>query len=46
MLAPVAIVHGLIAHFREEGRVTIQTMFGVLCIYLLIGPHVRVLSTA
>jgi hypothetical protein len=35
--APVAIVYGLLAHFREEGRVTLQTMFGVLCIYLLIG---------
>lgn len=36
-LAPIAIVHGLIRHFREEGRVTVQTMFGVLCIYLLLG---------
>lgn len=37
MFAPVAIVHGLLGHFREQGRVTVQTMFGVLCIYLLIG---------
>jgi hypothetical protein len=36
-LAPIAIVHGLVRHFREEGRVTVQTMFGVLCIYLLFG---------
>jgi len=36
-LAPIAIVHGLIRHFRDEGRVTVQTMFGVLCIYLLLG---------
>lgn len=36
-LAPVAIVRGLLDHFRAEGRVTVQTMFGVLCIYLLIG---------
>jgi hypothetical protein len=35
--APLAIVHGLVDHFREQGRVTLQTMFGVLCIYLLIG---------
>lgn len=35
--APIAIVHGLVRHFREEGRVTVQTMFGVLCIYLLLG---------
>ena len=37
VLAPVAIVHGLVSLFREQGRVTIQTMFGGLCIYLLIG---------
>lgn len=36
-LAPIAIVHGLIRHFRVEGRVTVQTMFGVICIYLLLG---------
>jgi hypothetical protein len=36
-LAPVAILQGIIVHFREEGGVTVQTMFGVLCIYLLIG---------
>jgi Ion channel len=37
VFAPVAIIGGLQVHFREEGRVTVQTMFGVLCIYLLIG---------
>jgi hypothetical protein len=37
LLAPAAIVHGVIRHFREEGRGTVQTMFGVLCVYLLIG---------
>lgn len=37
LLAPAAIVHGVARHFREEGRVTVQTMFGVLCVYLLIG---------
>jgi len=36
-LAPVAIVLGLVRHVREERAVTIPTMFGVLCIYLLIG---------
>jgi hypothetical protein len=36
-LAPPAIVSGLIKHFREEGGITMQTMFGVLCLYLLIG---------
>lgn len=36
-LAPVAIAHGIVRHFRAERRVTVQMMFGVLCIYLLIG---------
>jgi drug/metabolite transporter (DMT)-like permease len=36
-LASPAIVTGLVRHFRDEGRVTMQTMFGVLCLYLLIG---------
>jgi hypothetical protein len=37
IVTQVAILSGVIAHVREEGRVTVQTMFGVLCIYLLIG---------
>ena len=37
LFTPPAIVVGLIKHFREEGGVTLQTMFGVLCLYLLIG---------
>ena len=36
-LAPPAIVLGLRQHFREQGGITMQTMFGVLCIYLLLG---------
>jgi hypothetical protein len=36
-LTPPAIVRGLIKQFREAGAVTIETMFGVLCLYLLIG---------
>lgn len=36
-IAPIAIFHGLVRHFRDQGRVTLQTMFGVLCIYLLFG---------
>ena len=35
--APLAIAHGVVRHFREQGQVTVQTMFGVLCIYLLLG---------
>jgi hypothetical protein len=36
-LAPPVIVLGLREHFHQEGGMTLQTMFGVLCIYLLIG---------
>jgi hypothetical protein len=38
VVTQAAILRGVIEHVREEGRVTVQTMFGVLCIYLLIGP--------
>ena len=37
LLTPPAIAAGLIKQFREAGTVTLQTMFGVLCLYLLIG---------
>jgi hypothetical protein len=36
-LAPPAIVGALVREVREERTVTIRTMFGVLCLYLLIG---------
>ncbi|CAN5638279.1 hypothetical protein BH10ACT11_BH10ACT11_19910 [soil metagenome] len=36
-IAPLAIVSGVMRHMRAEGAVTVQTMFGVLCVYLLIG---------
>ncbi len=36
-LAPIAIVRGIVIQFRLQHRVTIQAMFGVLCIYLLLG---------
>ena len=36
-LAPLAIVRGIVVQFRIEHRVTVQAMFGVLCIYLLLG---------
>ena len=35
-LAPAAIARGLVLDFKEHG-VSLHTMFGVLCIYLLIG---------
>ena len=36
-VTPVIVARGLIHELREERTVTIRTMFGVLCIYLLIG---------
>ncbi len=36
-LAPPAIARGVVQGVRTEGAVTMHTMFGVLCIYLLIG---------
>jgi hypothetical protein len=36
-LVPPAIVTGLIKLFREEGSVTLETMFGGLCLYLIVG---------
>ena len=36
-LAPLAIAAGLRRDVAAEGGVTLRTMFGVLCIYLLIG---------
>jgi hypothetical protein len=36
-VAPVAIVIGVVRDTREAGAVTMRTMFGVLCIYLLLG---------
>jgi hypothetical protein len=36
-LAPPAIIYGIVKEFRERGAVTLHTMFGGLCLYLLIG---------
>lgn len=35
--APLAIGSGLVRQVRAERAVTVRTMFGVLCIYLLVG---------
>lgn len=37
LLTPPAIATGVVKQFREERAVTIHSMFGVLCLYLLIG---------
>ena len=36
-LAPIAIAWGVTLDFRQQGQISLHTMFGVLCIYLLIG---------
>ena len=36
-LTPFALARGLIREIRDEHDVSIRTMFGVLCIYLLVG---------
>jgi hypothetical protein len=36
-LAPPAILIGVVRQARRSGKITVRTMFGVLCVYLLIG---------
>lgn len=36
-LAPPAIARGVLIDFRQQREISLHTMFGVLCIYLLIG---------
>jgi hypothetical protein len=37
LLAPTAIAVGIVRQARAAGMITVRTMFGVLCVYLLIG---------
>ena len=37
LLAPPSILIGVVRQARRSGVITIRTMFGVLCVYLLIG---------
>ena len=37
LLAPLAIARGIVRQAREAGAITLRTMFGVLCVYLLVG---------
>jgi len=37
LVVPVVIAHGVFHGIRERGGVTLQTAYGVLCVYLLIG---------
>jgi Ion channel len=37
LLAPAAIATGIVRQARAAGAITVRTMFGVLCVYLLIG---------
>jgi hypothetical protein len=36
-LAPAAIIWGVVGEARRAGQISLRTMFGVLCVYLLIG---------
>jgi hypothetical protein len=36
-LAPPSILLGIVRQARRSGKITLRTMFGVLCVYLLIG---------
>ena len=36
-LAPASILIGLVRQARRSGKITVRTIFGVLCVYLLIG---------
>ena len=37
VLAPPAIVVGVVRTLRGRGRVTVEAVFGALCFYLLLG---------
>jgi Ion channel len=37
VLAPLAIIRGIVRQARDAGAITLRTMFGVLCVYLLVG---------
>ena len=37
LVTPPVLAIGVLKQFREEGGVTIHSMYGVLCLYLLIG---------
>jgi len=36
-LAPASILVGIVRQAQRSGKITLRTMFGVLCVYLLIG---------
>ena len=37
LIAPTAVIAGVVRELREDERVTIQTIFCALCLYLLLG---------
>lgn len=37
LIAPAAVIAGVVRELREDERVTIQTIFCALCLYLLLG---------
>jgi hypothetical protein len=45
-VAPAVIVAGVVRDLRAEGAVTVRTLSGVLCIYLLLGMFFSLLGSA
>ncbi len=37
LIAPTAVIAGVVRELREDGRVTIQTVYCGICLYLLLG---------
>lgn len=37
ILAPIVVIRGIVREARQTGAITVRTMFGVLCVYLLVG---------
>lgn len=46
MLTPVAIVAGVVRELREDKRVTVETVYCALCLYMLVGTGFAVLFGA
>lgn len=46
LLAPTAVIAGVIRELREDGTVTLQTVYCGLCLYLLLGMAFAVLFGA
>src|SRR5690606_3183694 len=43
MVTPIAVVAGVVRELREDRRITIETVYCGLCIYMLVGTGFAVL---